>query len=132
MKNTKVLCIDDDPMFGLLVQHIFKGIDNQMEVVTKQSTVDGLNYLRTISSYDFPRIILLDINMYTGGGFEFLKSYRDYGFDDELVSVFLVSSSVFPEDQRKATDDSLVSGVYTKPFRREDGEEVINIAFNIV
>ena len=130
MNNTKILCIDDDPMFGILVTHIFRGIDKEIKVVAKQSATDGINYLRTISSYDFPRIILLDINMHKGSGFEFLDSYNQYGLESNQVSIFLVSSTVFPEDQRKATDHPLVKGVYTKPFSNEDAQEVVKVAFS--
>ena len=130
MIDTKILCIDDDPMFGVLIEHIFKSIDPGIEVVSRESSTEGLNYLRNVGKYDFPRIILLDINMPKNGGFQFLDAFKNYGLDLNLASIFLVSSTIFPEDQRKGTLEPMVKGIFTKPFSRETGEIVIKKTFN--
>ena len=128
---TKILCVDDDEIFGVLLHHIFNTMEGDYEVINKKSAQEGLNYLRTMGDFDFPRIIILDINMPKASGFEFLQGYRDYGFEFNQTSIFLVSSTVFPEDQRKATEDPLVKNVLTKPFNRESAELIVRETFSV-
>ena len=128
---TKILCIDDDEMFGVLLQHIFKSIEGEHEVIIKKSAQDGLNYLRQLGDFEFPRIIILDINMPKASGFEFLEGYRHYGFEFQQTSVFLVSSTVFPEDQRKGMADPLVKNILTKPFSKQTAELIIRETFSV-
>jgi len=130
MITTKILCIDDDSMFGVLAQHIFRGIDPTIEVIIKDNALSGLSYLKNAGSYDCPQIVLLDVNMPTGGGFEFLENYRKHGLEGNRSTFYLVSSTVFPEDQRRADEDYLVKNIYTKPFSRQNAEEIINKTFN--
>ena len=128
---TKILCIDDDEMFGVLLQHIFKISEGDYEVIIKTSVKDGLNYLRSLGDFEFPRVIILDINMPLESGFDFLSQYRGYGFDLHNTNLYLVSSTVFPEDQRKATEDSLVKNVFTKPFNMENATLILRDIFNV-
>jgi CheY-like chemotaxis protein len=128
--KTKILCIDDDPMFGVLVNYLFKTIDTDIEVISKNSSSDGLTYLRSIDLYDLPHIILLDINMNTQGGFQFLEAYKNHGFNLSEVSIFMVSSTLFPEDQRNARSEPLIKGVFTKPFNKQSAENVLKLAFS--
>jgi CheY-like chemotaxis protein len=128
---TKILCVDDDEMFGVLLQHIFKTTEGDYEVITKKSAQDGLNYLRKMGDFEFPRVIILDINMPSANGFDFLTKYREYGFEFQQTSIYLVSSTIFPEDQRKATEDSLVKNVFTKPFNRETADLILKDIFNV-
>ena len=126
---TKILCIDDDEFFGLLVQRIFSNINSSHEVIVKPSAVTGLHYLKSLGDFNFPRIILLDINMPNKNGFQFIEEYKKLGFNNYPTSFFLVSSTIFPEDERKALAEPLVKKVFTKPFLNESAQIVLKEAY---
>jgi CheY-like chemotaxis protein len=75
----KILSIDDDQVFGLVVEKMFENNNNLHRVVTKTSIIDGLNYLKEISLYEYPDIILVDVNMPKGGAFTFFTTIRKFG-----------------------------------------------------
>ena len=130
MLNTKILCIDDDEMFGVLLQHIFDSVEgDKYEVIVKKSAEEGLHYLKKMGMFEFPRIIILDVNMPSSSGFQFLDTYSKNGFDVNDTTIFLVTSTIFPEDQRKATTNPLVKGILTKPFNKNSAELILKEAF---
>ncbi len=126
MITTKILCIDDDEMFGVLLQHIFDSLEgDKYEVIFKKSAKEGMHYLKKIGMFEFPRIIILDINMPDASGFQFIKAYQNNSFDINPTSIYLVTSTIFPEDQRKATAEPLIKDILTKPFNKASAEQIV-------
>ena len=76
--SKKIFSIDDDHVFGLVVQRMFENNNPNHRVVTRTSLSDGLNYLKEISVYEYPDIILVDVNMPNGGAFQFLEQYKTF------------------------------------------------------
>ncbi len=70
-----------------------------------------------------PQIILLDINMPLMGGWEFLNHFESR-FPQFATSmpIFILSSSINPEDKEKANNDPRVMCMLEKPFDFEQIE----------
>jgi len=67
-----------------------------------------------------PTVLLLDINMPTMNGWEFMEQYA--GFDkaiQEQIFVYIVSSSVDWRDKEKAEANPLVKGFIPKPLESD-------------
>ena len=114
--SKKILSIDDDHVFGLVVQKLFENDSSDHRVITKTSVNEGIHYLQEISIYQYPDIILVDVNMPNGGAFQFLEKYKSLGLEIYSASLFFISSSVFPEDERKVSQSEIVKGIFRKPF----------------
>ena len=109
-----VLCVDDDPLFGLVVDRIFLNLNQNVDVVPKTSSKEALHYLKNLDDHSFPSAIVLDINLSKVSAFEFL-SHMDENKHPE-IPIFLISSSPFPEDKKLAHENSSIKEVFKKPF----------------
>ena len=73
-----------------------------------------------LSGTDNPDFILLDINMPGMNGWEFLDSLQlAKAAPENLPVIYLLSSSLDPEDEAKARNSVLAKGFISKPLEVE-------------
>jgi CheY-like chemotaxis protein len=120
MKN--ILLVDDDKVFNFL--HRSTIIESKIACNVAEAT-DGqaaLNYIE--NSSECPDVILLDINMPGLDGFQFLKKFEERGKCCAYTSIFMLTSSVRPEDKAKALANKFVKGYFDKPLAIEHLHEI--------
>lgn len=117
-----ICVIDDDPIyvFGLRKMIELKRLCERISVFA--SGREALDYfLASPDLADLPDLILLDINMPVLDGWQFLAQFEPLkpALGKEMP-LYLVSSSIFEEDLRRAQAHPLVTEYLTKPisFRR--------------
>ncbi|UII30985.1 response regulator [Fulvivirga ulvae] len=118
--NRNVLLIDDDPIANMINKELFKIKGHS--VVTYTNPKEALVYLKSIipTSEFIPEIILLDINMPEMDGWEFLDDYRNTSFAlNSNCRLFMLTSSIDPEDKYKSTLYPVVKGFISKPLTVE-------------
>ena len=114
-----ILLIDDNEADNLFHSRTIRKADacNHLQVVT--SGEEALDYLAKSGTEQFPRpdLIFLDINMPGMNGFEFLEEYAklDPKVKSKMV-VFMLTSSLMPEDSEKAMKTGEVSEFLNKPL----------------
>ena len=64
---------------------------------------------------DLPDLILLDLNMPLMDGWEFLDALGELALQQQ-VCVFILTSSIHPDDMAKATHYEQVKGYFSKPL----------------
>jgi CheY-like chemotaxis protein len=76
--------------------------------------------------YEFPDVILLDIDMPVMNGFEFLAAYQE-AFHDEFPNtlICMLSASIRPEDKLRAKEYSFVSHFIRKPLSIESFQLIL-------
>ncbi|MEL6673871.1 MAG: response regulator [Bacteroidota bacterium] len=128
----RLLLIDDDEVNNYL---FIKKAKEQKLAVSCSTASNGKKALRKLAKivetnvYDFPDIILVDIQMPVMGGFEFLDHYQElYMKDYPNTIVFMVSGSIKTEDRTRAKSYASVSNYITKPFNMEALREIISYA----
>ncbi len=130
----KVLVIDDDEINNFVCAKVISRSGYADEVKTFLSGQEGLDYLDNAkNSHDTsaPDLILLDINMPSMDGWEFLEVYKRMidKFDRQPV-LLMLSSSVYEEDIEKANQYPEVSDYIIKPLTPERLENLYQNYFN--
>jgi len=125
----KIFLIDDDPVFVYLTRKIIgmtrysceisEFADGELAIVYLNEACDKLELL--------PDIILLDLSMPVMDGWEFLKQYsliRPRLKKD--ISLFIVSSSISPQEVERSKTFRAVSDFLVKPLGKAKIVDIIN------
>ena len=92
----------------------------------------ALDYLKKSGTSDTPApdLIFLDINMPGMNGFEFMEEYQklDPARKSKMV-VFMLTSSLMPEDKKKALDAGEISDYLNKPLTADTVNSIVEKYF---
>lgn len=131
-----VLLVDDDEATNFLNQELVEETGYAEHVQVADSGKKALEYLTNSQcpgnekTYPCPDLILLDINMPAMNGWEFLDKYRklDTKYKGNVIVVML-TTSLFPEDRRKAEAVPEISCFENKPLTPEKIEHIVTQYF---
>ena len=116
-QKLKFLLLDDDPTFNFIHKKKIARFGLDAEIVDFVSPLKVLIHLMDLSDDDIPDIILLDINMPELNGFEFLEELKAKRPNLlNKLSVFIVTSSLNPEDYQIAKQFDCIKGYHNKPI----------------
>lgn len=111
---TKIYLVDDDLIFLQIAKRILKSIFPEADVVALTNAHEGLKYLEN----DEPSLLFLDINMPVMDGWEFLSELAAKRSETSFP-IIITSSSIDPDDRKKAQDHPFVNGFIEKPLTEE-------------
>lgn len=125
----KLVFIDDDPIDHFLMKHILRG-KNYFDTTTY--TIYGslvLDYIEEHKSdpEKLPDMIFVDLNMPMFSGWDFLKRMEQ--MQNEIskdIPVFIISSSVRPDDKATSSRYSFVQDFINKPVNSEEIERIVS------
>lgn len=128
MKKIDIACIiDDDPIFVFGIKKIMElvGFCNGFMVFCNGE--EALNNIKAIISANekLPDVILLDLNMPVLDGIQFLEEFTKVPCKKKII-IYVVSSSVDPEDILRAKSFENVSDYIVKPISVEKLKEILN------
>ena len=118
MKTPKLAYIvEDDPITSIVTELILK---KDLHCGKVQKYVNGLkayDQLRAALQAEagVPDLILLDLNMPLMDGWEFLDAVADLALAPK-VCVFILTSSIHPDDIKKSAHYDEVKGYFSKPL----------------
>ena len=125
-KFSDVLLVEDDPITIMVCDRIIKMTSFADKVVSCENGRVALDHLMAVKeSGVVPSIIFLDINMPVMNGWDFLEEF-DYVKEEfqPLPRIFLLSSTVDPEDYKRAKKFEMVQDFISKPLSREALESI--------
>ncbi|GAA4277128.1 response regulator [Aquimarina mytili] len=128
MKKIDIACIiDDDPIFIFGMKKIMKLIDFCKSLMVFRDGEEALNNLKAIISANekLPDVILLDLNMPVLDGWQFLEEFVKIPCEKKII-IYIVSSSVDPQDILRAKSYELVSDYIVKPVTVEKLKNVLS------
>ena len=126
-KFSNVLLVEDDPITIMVCDRIIKMTSFSEKVTSCENGKIALDYLISIKeSGPIPEIIFLDINMPVMNGWDFLEEFEKVQSQFlKLPRIHLLSSTVDPEDYKKAKNFTLVEDFISKPLSREALESIV-------
>jgi CheY-like chemotaxis protein len=123
-----ILLIEDDPITIMVCERIIRmtGFAEQLTSVTNgQEAMDYLQELARTDGNAMPDIIFLDINMPVMDGWEFLEQFHNIQpLFTTQPAVYVLSSTVDPEDYTRAESYGIVKRFVSKPLTREVLESI--------
>lgn len=109
--------LDDDPTFNFIHRKKIEKFGIDQEIVEFTSPTKALLYFMDANEDQIPDILLLDINMPQLNGFEFLDALKAKEPDlFDKLNVFIVTSSLNPEDYQTAKGYDCIKGFHNKPI----------------
>ncbi len=118
----KLFLVDDDALFAMLTKKKIMKIGYTQPLKIFVNGLEILNHITTYSNDEnnLPDIILLDLNMPIMDGWQFLDEYSKIKIKlPKKISIYILSSSTFPEDIRKANECANVIDYIMKPITEE-------------
>ncbi len=117
------LIVDDDPQNNSLSRMAIRKVLGNVPVKDFEVPETGLEYI----GKDFETgmgnektVLLLDINMPTMTGWEFLEEFEKFSENiKQQFQIYMLSSSVDPSDIERATSNPLVTDFIEKPLNKE-------------
>lgn len=128
-KLSRILIIDDSPFDRLIAQKVVSIAAIAEKCTVVDSALAALDYLKQHARCDenFPDVIFVDICMPAMDGFAFLDEFErlSAGFPKQCP-IYILSSSVDPNDIRRSQKSECVSGFILKPFTVEKAHAFLN------
>lgn len=129
-----ILLVDDDPDDNFLHRMIIEDSGYCDQVRIAETGHQALAYLTDTSNPDYcrPDVILLDINMPGMNGFEFLDEYEslDPSYQAQVV-LMMLTTSLNPDDERRANRHGVVDGYKSKPLTRQMLDDIVQQHFSV-
>lgn len=120
-KFNRVLLVEDDPITIMVCDRIIKMNGFSDDVKSCENGRYALEYLKEKSTgVEWPDIIFLDINMPVMNGWDFLDELELIKETlPPLPRIFILSSTVDPEDFNRAKLFSTVEDFISKPLEKD-------------
>jgi CheY-like chemotaxis protein len=127
-KINSVLLIDDDLTINYYHNRLLQKIDISKSILISKNGKDGLASLIEINNNvngEEIVIIFLDLNMPIMNGWEFLEYLSKIKNSINInYKIYIISSSINPEDAERAEKNELVTGFLSKPLNKENIEQI--------
>lgn len=121
-----VLLVDDNDIDNLINRKMLEAAGITSKIFVNTSAKSALEFLKNLFLIDdkkgsyLPELLFLDIDMPLMDGYQFLDEFGklDQGIQDR-VTIVMLTSSINPQDERRAKSYSYVKTFLHKPLSKE-------------
>jgi CheY-like chemotaxis protein len=113
-----VMIIDDSTLDHYVIEKLFQKVNFCRHLLSFLSGMEALDYLQKYRDVKekFPDLIFVDINMPVMSGFDFLDVFENIAAKTGCYRVIVFSSTVTPEEVKKASSHPCVTRFVEKPL----------------
>ncbi len=130
MEKVGTLClVDDDTLFHFLTRKVVERTHLVNQVITFINGLEAIRFLVSAKNdpEELPEIILLDLNMPVMDGWGFLDEYQLLRPKlNKKITLYVVSSSIVPDDIQRAKAISEVTDYIIKPVTRDKFMDILH------
>lgn len=123
------MLVDDDVIHNFITEHFLKDNYPPIQVISFINPEEALQHIKSIPNdreLTFPDVIFLDINMPLMNGWEFLDEYIKMDLHHvSTAKIYILSSSLDPNDISKAQHYPVVSGFISKPLSPDKVNDIL-------
>jgi response regulator RpfG family c-di-GMP phosphodiesterase len=116
--QTNFIVVDDDEINNIICKSVIEIVAPNADIKTFSIAKEGFAYISNHSSEsDIMTILFLDINMPFWSGWDFLDQFEK--LEEKIKNkylIYMLSSSLDPNDKRRALEKKYVSGFIEKPL----------------
>lgn len=125
----KFVLIDDDPITCLVCRKKIEIVFKNVQILSFTNPVAGLENLKKCNSREAEKtVVFLDLNMPVLHGWELLKELEKMDEPGRReLTIFILSSSLNPDDVAKAKIHPLVLSYFNKPLAQEHLHKVMEL-----
>lgn len=118
------MLIDDDEATNFIHQDVLEDVDPEDKDIHVHN--DAEEALKNIKkSKIIPEIIFLDINMPGMNGWDFLDEFeKSVDYNGKSIIIVMLTSSLNPDDEKKAKKYKSISGFENKPLTEEKAKKI--------
>lgn len=131
-----LMLIDDDVATTVYNEIIIDDVECVKKVISMNSAEEALAYLNSTATDKVPKpdLILLDINMPTMDGWEFLEEFKLLVADTDIEKpmIIMLSTSSDEQEAEKVKNHILLKGIKNKPLTFETVEEIRDMYFSLL
>lgn len=112
------MLIDDDHITNFLNQEIIEELEVCENLSCYQNPLEALKDITTriSNSSELPDYIFLDLNMPKLNGWGFLDTLINNHDENKLPLIYILTTSINPDDKAKSSNYSCIKGFYNKPL----------------
>ncbi|MBI1266134.1 MAG: response regulator [Cryomorphaceae bacterium] len=117
----KACIIDDDSIFLFGAKRMIESTSFCDELLVYRNGREALDSLNAMAKeeIELPSVIFLDINMPVLDGWQFLEEFEKI-MNEKIINIFILSSSIDPQDLKKAELFESIREFIHKPIRYSD------------
>jgi CheY-like chemotaxis protein len=115
------MIVDNDPITLLITQILIKNTLEHTKIKTFINPGEALLYLKNDLIHNIkPVVLFLDLNMPIISGWTFLELFSKLpDAQKTMIKIYIVSSSVDPNDRARALSNPYVTGFISKPLTKD-------------
>lgn len=129
---TSILLVDDDPTTNFLNEALIKRLGVAQHLHIAENGAEALRVLHQTCvplSASCPSLILLDLNMPTMNGLEFLEAYQQLPLAQQHRSIIIMLTTSLLGRDLEQLQHLPISGVLNKPLTKEKLHTVLETYF---
>jgi CheY-like chemotaxis protein len=125
--SKKAAIVDDDDIFQFTTKIKFEKLGLAEDVMIFNDGEEAIQFIQSGNKEDMPEILLLDINMPIVDGWDFLELFEKVPKEkQQRIKILMLSSSINPDDVKRAEANPFVVDYITKPISDADVKKIFS------
>ncbi|MGI4022244.1 MAG: response regulator [Janthinobacterium lividum] len=121
-----IAVVDDDPIYTKALKNLLVSWKINNPFIFFSNGKEALDFILLKEVSELPDILLLDLNMPVINGWGFLENFTTATPQHKKdISIYLVSSSIWDEDLKRAQKVSLIKEFIIKPISKKKLFEIL-------